>query len=183
MGLNMPAQGSALGGRCTNHHPIQALKGRNKNNTMPQSLAKVLIHIVFSTKNRVPVFTEPLRRELYGYLAGILKQCHSPAIRIGGTADHVHILCNLSRTLTIAMLVEEAKTGSSKWIKTRGSEFLTFHWQNGYGAFSIGQSAVDAMVTYIDNQEEHHRHRSFQEEYRALLERYRLAYDERYLWD
>jgi REP element-mobilizing transposase RayT len=150
---------------------------------MSQSLAKILIQIVFSTKNRLPVFAEPLRRELYSYLAGILKQCHTPAIRIGGTTDHVHILCNLSRTLTIAMLVEEVKTGSSKWLKTRDPEFRSFHWQNGYGAFSISQSGLEALVAYIDNQEEHHRRRSFQDEYRALLERYQLAYDERYVWD
>ena len=149
---------------------------------MPQSLAKILVHIVFSTKFRTPVLNADVGRELHAYLAGILKQCNSPAIRIGGTADHVHILCNLSRTLALANVVEEIKTGSSKWLKTKGPEFRTFHWQNGYGAFSVSQSAVDAVVRYIDNQEDHRR-QSFQDEYRALLERYQVAYDERYVWD
>ena len=150
---------------------------------MPQSLAKILIHIVFNTKLRAPILHEPIRRDLYAYLAGILKQCSCPAIRIGGTVDHVHILCNLSRTLAVAKVVEEIKTGSSKWLKTKQAEFRTFHWQNGYGAFSVSQSTVDAVADYIDKQEEHHRRQSFQDEYRALLERYQMAYDERYVWD
>jgi len=160
-----------------------ALKGRYKGQPMSQSLAKILVHIVFSTKLRAPVLNADVAHGLYAYLAGILKQCNCPAIRIGGTTDHIHILCNLSRTLAIAKVAEEIKTGSSKWLKTKGPEFRTFHWQNGYGAFSVSQSAVDAVAGYIDNQNEHHRRQSFQDEYRALLERYQVEYDERYVWD
>jgi REP element-mobilizing transposase RayT len=150
---------------------------------MPQSLSRILIHIVFSVKQRAPLLEEAIRRELYAYLAGVLKQLESPALKIGGTADHVHILCLLSRSRTVAKIVEEFKTGSSKWLKTKRAQFQTFHWQNGYGAFSVSESVVDAVIQYIERQEEHHRRMSFQEEYRKLLEKHRIPYDERYVWE
>jgi putative transposase len=150
---------------------------------MPQSLANVLLHIIFSTKNRVPLITPQIADELYPYLATICKGCKSPAHKIGGIEDHVHIVCSLSRTISIAGLIEEIKTNSSKWIKTKGNGFLHFAWQNGYGAFSIGQSQHEKVKQYIESQREHHRKKTFQEEYREFLRRYQIEYDERYVWD
>ncbi|HYG77237.1 MAG TPA: IS200/IS605 family transposase [Planctomycetota bacterium] len=150
---------------------------------MGQSLANVLIHLVFSTKNREPFITETIEPELYRYMAEIFKQLNSPALIIGGTADHTHSLFTLSRTQTLADVVEEVKKSSSKWIKTKGREFQTFQWQTGYGVFSIGQSNVAALRSYIQKQKEHHRKVSFQDEYRLFLKKYGIVYDERYVWD
>jgi putative transposase len=150
---------------------------------MPQSLSSILIHLVFSTKNREPFISPNIESELYPYLATIFREYNSPAISINGTTNHLHILFALSRTITVAELVEEAKKRSSKWIKTKGQEYRNFQWQTGYGAFSIGQSNVAALKRYIAAQKEHHRHKSFEEEYRNFLEKYGVAYDEKYLWD
>ena len=98
-------------------------------------------------------------------------------------SDHIHIFCRLSRTKSVAEVIESVKTSSSKWIKTKGSEFSGFHWQSGYGAFSVSQSDSDAVIDYIRNQAQHHRKVSFQEEFRRFLERYQIAYDDRYVWD
>jgi REP element-mobilizing transposase RayT len=138
---------------------------------------------VFSTKARPPILHESIRGELYAYLAGALRNLKCPAIKIGGTADHMHVLCLLSKNLALARLVEEFKTGSSKWLKTKGQEFQSFHWQGGYGGFSVGESGLEAATRYIERQEEHHRKMSFQDEYRKLLEKYRVPYDERFVWD
>lgn len=116
-------------------------------------------------------------------MATIFRGQKSPSLAINGTTDHVHILFSLARVITIAVLVEEVKTESSKWIKTKGPEFKNFHWQKGYGAFSIGQSQVPAVKRYIARQKEHHRRVTFQEEYRKFLESYGIEYDERYVWD
>ena len=150
---------------------------------MPQSLSSILIHLIFSTKNREPFLTPEIDAELYPYLASILKSMKSPALIINGTSDHLHTLFSLSRVVTIADLVEEIKTESSKWIKTKGPEFRSFHWQSGYGAFSIGQSQVTTVKRYIQRQKEHHRRVTFQDEYRKFLEAYDIEYDERYVWD
>ena len=148
---------------------------------MPQSLARVLVHLVFSTKNREPLIARDTRPALHAYLGGILDTLGCSPLRVGGTADHVHALFSLSRTRTIAEAVEEAKKASSKWMKQQAA--ADFWWQAGYGAFSIGQSQIAAVSRYIDRQEEHHRVYSFQEELRDLLKRYQVAYDERYVWD
>ena len=148
---------------------------------MPQSLARVLIHLVFSTKNREPMIARDIRPELHRYLGGILDKLGCPPLRGGGTVDHVHVLFSLSRTRAIAEVVEEAKKGSSKWMKQHGHP--DFWWQAGYGAFSVAQSQLSTASRYIEHQEEHHRTRSFQEEFRQLLGRYQLSYDERYVWD
>ena len=150
---------------------------------MPQSLSNVLIHIVFSTKNRDRLIAPEIEQELYSYLATTCKSHACPALKIGGAEDHVHLLSRLSRTITISKLVEQAKKGSSKWIKTKGTKFLKFFWQNGYGAFSIGASQIPALRQYIENQKTHHQHQSFMDEYRALLKKYQIEYDERYVWD
>ena len=148
---------------------------------MPQSLANVLIHLIFSTKNRRPMIGSETESELFPYLASACRGCGCPAHKIGGTEDHVHLVCSLGRTITLAKLVEEIKTSSSKWMKTKGVG--DFAWQSGYGAFSIGQSQLARLKQYIAGQREHHRHRTFQEEFREFLQKYQLRYDEQYVWD
>ena len=116
-------------------------------------------------------------------MAKIFRELKSPSLSIGGTSDNVHILFSLARIITVADLVEDVKTNTSKWIKTKGREFRNFHWQRGYGGFSIGQSNVAALKGYIRNQKQQHRRVTFQEEYREFLKAYGIDYDERYVWD
>ena len=150
---------------------------------MPQSLAVNLIHLVFSTKNRKPLLVEAVRPELFAYQAGILEQWNSPALRIGGEADHVHMLFRLSKNYALSKVVEEVKKSSSKWVKARIPFCTDFAWQNGYAAFSVSQSRVSDVERYIQQQADHHRAASFIEELRLLLRRHGLEYDERYVWD
>jgi len=150
---------------------------------MPQSLANVLVHLIFSTKNRHPLIRSDVEDELYRYLVSVCRACDCPAHQVGGTENHVHIVCSLSRTTTVSKLIEEIKKSSSKWIKTKGGRCAKFSWQNGYGAFSIGQSQLPAVKRYIARQKEHHRKKTFQEEFREFLVKYRIQYDERYVWD
>jgi putative transposase len=150
---------------------------------MPQSLSAILIHLVFSTKHREPFITPAVETELHPYMATVFRELKSPSLAINGTSDHLHILFSLGRVIKVADLVEEIKTESSKWIKTKGREFRNFHWQAGYGAFSIEQSNVGALKRYVRNQKLHHRHITFQDEYRKFLKSYGIDYDERYVWD
>jgi len=150
---------------------------------MPQSLSSVLVHVIFSTKNHEPFIAPEIETQLHPYMATIFRELKSPALALDGTPDHIHVLSALSRTMTIANLIEEVKTSSSKWIKSKGPEFRGFQWQRGYGAFSIGQSQVETVKSYIRNQKQHHRRVTFQDEYRRFLKRYRVDYDERYVWD
>lgn len=151
---------------------------------MPQSLSHVYIHLVFSTKNHQPFIDELIQPELYSYIAKVLyEECSSPAKIIGGVEDHTHILLNLSRTCTIASLVEMVKKRSSKWIKTKSEKYRAFQWQTGYGVFSVSKSGADEVAKYIANQREHHRKRSFKEEFRGFLDKHGIDYDERYVWD
>jgi putative transposase len=150
---------------------------------MPQSLSSILIHLVFSTKNRARSITPDIEPELYPYLATVFRNADSPTLTIGGTADHLHILFSLSRTKTVAEIVKDVKADSSEWIKTKGAEFSNFYWQSGYGSFSIGQSSVAKCVAYIARQKEHHKKQSFKSEFRGLLKKYEVPYDERYVWD
>ena len=150
---------------------------------MPQSLCKNFIHLIFSTKNRKAYLKDDIRSEMHTYLSGILRNWDSPSIIVGGVEEHVHILFLLSKNHALKDIVEEVKTGSSKWIKTKHSKFAQFYWQNGYGAFSVSQSNVEDVRRYIANQAEHHRRVSFQDEFRELLKRHGVEYDERYVWD
>jgi putative transposase len=150
---------------------------------MPQSLSKVYIHIIFSTKNRYPFISNEIKDELCSYISGILINIQSDVIKINGTKDHLHFLCTLPRTISIAKLLEEIKKSSSKWIKTKGNEWDKFAWQDGYGIFSISRSILKKTIDYIENQEEHHKKISFQDELRKFLESYNVDYDEKYLWD
>ena len=150
---------------------------------MSQSLAKILVHLIYSTKKRERCIHDDIRDELHRYIAGILKQLESPAILINSVEDHIHVLYAHSRTHTLSEIVEEVKKGSSKWLKPKGSAYSDFHWQNGYGACSVSQSGVAEVMKYIDNQKWHHRRKTFQEEFREFLKRYEVPYDERYVWD
>lgn len=150
---------------------------------MPQSLARMITHVIFSTKHRRPSISPEVRDRLNAYLGGILKTLDCAPIKINSASDHVHILCCLSKNVALAKVVEEVKKGSSKWIKTQGDEFGQFYWQAGYGASSVSQSQVRSVSQYIAGQQEHHRKMTFKEEFRAFLTRHRIEYDERYVWD
>jgi REP element-mobilizing transposase RayT len=151
---------------------------------MPQSLANVLLHIVFSTKHRQPFLNdESIRNELHAYSLTVLKSLDSPSLAINSVADHIHILCNLSRKIAIADLVEELKTSTSKWLKTKDPSLHDFHWQSGYGVFSVSQSKRPDIIHYIHHQQEHHRRINYQDEFRQLCAKHNLEIDERYVWD
>ena len=150
---------------------------------MPQSLSQVILHVVFSTKDRRPWLDQTVRPRMHAYLATVCRDCNCQAYRVGGVADHVHLAARLARTVSQAELLEKIKKTSSAWIKTQGTRYVDFHWQGGYGDFSIGWSQLDELEHYIDGQEQHHRALTFQEEYRMLLKRYRVEFDERYVWD
>lgn len=150
---------------------------------MSQSLSLIVIHLIFSTKDRVPALNGVVRPALHAYLATVARNAGCECYRVGGTADHAHLALRLSRTRTVADLVEELKTASSKWLKGQSPELRGFSWQRGYGAFSVGPADRDALCGYIDSQEEHHRTRTYQEEVRAFLRKYGVAYDEAYVWD
>lgn len=151
---------------------------------MGQSLAQVYLHVVFSTKDRRSFLQdEEVQKNLHGYLAGACRNLSSPSIQVGGVEDHVHILCQLSKTLSIAALIRELKRESSKWLKEQDGVSPHFQWQQGYGAFSASPSHVDGLREYIRTQREHHRSESFQDELRRLFRKYEVEFDERYVRD
>ncbi|MCG2794011.1 MAG: IS200/IS605 family transposase [Weeksellaceae bacterium] len=150
---------------------------------MGQSLNKIYVHLVFSTKHRKPLITDLIKEELFSYLGGICKNLECNPIQVGGYQDHIHILCILSKKIALMKLIEEVKSHSSKWIKTKGVAFENFYWQNGYGAFSVNPTELEIVKNYIVNQKEHHRKKTFQEEFLAFLKKYNVEYDEKYIWD
>ena len=151
---------------------------------MPQSLSNLIVHIVFSTKHRKPFLREEgLRDEMHRQLGGTSKTLECPPLLVGGVEDHVHLLARQARTITVADWVKELKRVTSLWIKERDPKLHDFQWQAGYGAFSISQSKAGQVVQYIREQKEHHKRFDFQTEYRGLLERHGIEYDERYVWD
>lgn len=150
---------------------------------MGQSLVNNYVHIVFSTKHRKPLIHPPVEEELHAYLGGICNRLQCPVLKVGGYTDHVHILCKLSQKIPLMKLLEELKSHSSKWIKSKGSGYENFYWQDGYGAFSVRPSEVDRVIFYIANQHEHHNRKTYQNEYRGILKRFKVEYDDRYVWD
>ena len=150
---------------------------------MGQSLIKIYLHIIFSTKYRKPMITDDIENELYNYLGGICNNLDCQPIKVGGYINHIHILCRLSNNITIAKLLQEVKSNSSKCIKTKGIQHKNFYWQNGYGAFSVNPSQINTVINYISNQKAHHKRKSFQKEYVAILKKYDVDFDERYIWD
>lgn len=150
---------------------------------MGQSLVTNYLHIVFGTKHREALIDDVIENELHNYLGGICKNLECQPLKVGGFEDHIHILCMLSKKITLVKLMEELKSHSSKWIKTKGAAYSQFYWQDGYGAFSVNPSEVDVVIEYISRQKEHHSKKTFQEEYRAFLKKYKVEYDERYVWE
>ena len=150
---------------------------------MPQSLSKVYVHIVFSTKHRYPFIDDKIKERLWDYLGGICRGMECTPVQVGGHKDHVHILCLLSRKITQAKLIEEIKRQSSRWIKTIDHHYSNFYWQDGYGIFSVNYQRVDLIVNYIKGQEAHHSRRAFKQEFISFLNLHQIDYDERYLWD
>ena len=150
---------------------------------MGQSLVKNYIHIVFSTKHRQPMIHSSIEAELHSYLGGICNRLDCQVLKVGGFTNHIHILCMLSKRIALVKLMEELKSHSSKWIKTKGRDYENFYWQDGYGAFSVNPSEVEIVISYIANQHKHHGTKTFQDEYRAFLKKYHVEYDEKYLWE
>ena len=150
---------------------------------MPQSLFKLLVHIVFSTKNRADLISPEIENDLYAYIHGIVENNDSKLIIANGTANHIHLLVSLGKKSDIPTLIGDIKRDSSSWIKKQNSSFSNFYWQKGYGAFSIGQSQVSNVVNYIKKQKEHHHYQDFKSEFRALLTKYEIDFDERFVWD
>jgi len=150
---------------------------------LPQSLSFVVIHVIFSTKDRRPFINDMHAEKAYAYMAGVARNTGCECYRVGGMADHVHLAIRLSRTITIAGLVEELKTSSSRWMKAAPANLTDFAWQRGYGCFSVGPQDLDALIAYIDDQQRHHETRTFQDEFRMFLKKYGVDFNEAYVWD
>ena len=150
---------------------------------MPQSLFKILVHIVFSTKNRADLISPEIETGLYAYIHGIVENNGSKLIIANGTTNHIHLLVSLGKKIVLPELIGDIKRDSSSWIKKQNASFSNFYWQKGYGAFSIGQSQVITVINYIKKQKEHHRQQDFKTEFRTLLRKYEIDFDERYVWD
>ena len=150
---------------------------------MAQSLSHILLHLVFSTHHREPLLHEDLLVPTHAYLAGILRELDCPPIRIGGIEDHVHLLFEMSRNRSVADVVQTVKTGSSRWLKSQADHLRDFHWQSGYGVFSVSESQSSSVKNYVEEQRKRHRKLGFQDELRSLLKKHKIDYDEKYLWD
>ncbi len=149
---------------------------------MASTFTSILLHIVFSTKDRANLIAPAIESKLHHYIGGIVSNLDCRLLEIGGTANHVHLLVSMAKSITVVALLEVVKKESSKWVKTQGSQFGCFYWQEGYGAFSIGQSGVEGLRSYVTNQKVHHEAVSFEEELLALLKKYNIPFDERYIW-
>ena len=154
----------------------------NARNYVGQSLSKIILHLVFSTTNREKCIPENSLKELHAYIAGICREMRCEAFRVGGMRDHIHIACTLSRTITVSDLLRHIKGGSSQWVHNNTSS-SKFSWQSGYGAFSIGESQLEALIAYIENQQSHHKSQSYREELIHFLDKYNVDHDEEHLWE
>jgi putative transposase len=150
---------------------------------MAQTLVKLYVHIIFSTKNRADLIQTEIEEELFAYIGGITNQNKSKLLAANGTADHIHLLVSMSKNIELSELVGDIKRDSSKWIKTKGAAYRRFRWQDGYGAFSVGYTQIEDVKKYIANQKTHHADVSFEDEFRYFLNKYEMEYDERYVWD
>jgi putative transposase len=150
---------------------------------MPQSYASLNCHVIFSTKNRAPLIDTAFQPSLFAYMGGVLKDIDCVLMAAGGMPDHVHLLVSMSREIAVAPMVRTIKANSSKWVHETFSQRSDFAWQAGYGAFSVSHSNLDAVRAYLQNQAEHHRVRTFQEEFVEFLRKHEVEYDERYLWE
>ena len=149
---------------------------------MSQSLSKLYVHIVFHIKNNNVLIRPEDEKELYAYIGGIIKVNEAFPIKINGTENHLHILTTMSKNLSLAKFVEEIKRNSSRWIKNKGTHYRFFAWQGGYAGYSVSQSKVATVEKYIENQKEHHKSETFQDEYMKFLQEYNVDFDEKYLW-
>jgi len=149
---------------------------------MAQSLAKITIHVVFSTKNREPLLSSATRNNLFAYIVGILNSLDCVTLIINGTEDHVHLMTVMSKTISLSKMIGELKGGSSRWMNSRDEAMKNFAWQAGYGAFSVSDSQIPKVINYIKGQEEQHRKMTFQDELIMLLKKHKIEFDERYLW-
>ncbi len=149
---------------------------------MSQTLTNLLVHIIFSTRNRARLITPEIEPDLFAYIGGILRNHESRLLDAGGTSEHVHLLISQSKNIALSGLLKEIKKGSSSWIKTQSDAFRSFHWQDGYAGFSVGPKEVPHLKQYLANQKEHHRKLVFQEELIQFLKDYGIKYDARYLW-
>ena len=150
---------------------------------MPQSLVRMLVHVCFSTKNRADLIKPEIENDLFGYLHGIVENNKSKLILANGTANHVHLLISLGKVLSISELIGDIKRDSSSWIKKQDASFSQFYWQEGYGAFSVGQTEDETVINYIAKQKEHHETKDYKTEFRGFLKKYNIDYDEKYVWD
>ena len=150
---------------------------------MSQSLVDVPLHFVFSTKDRIPFIKPEIEEELHQYICGMSRKLGCPIIKINSIEDHVHILLSYGKTITFSDLISKLKSSSSRWMKTKGNHYKDFSWQKGYGGFAVCNSSMESVIKYIASQKEHHKHKTFKEEYLEMLKRAKISYDERYLWD
>ena len=147
------------------------------------SFVRIVNHLVFSTKNREPWLEEEIQSSMFAYMGGIVRERKGTLMEAGGMADHVHLLVAMHQTTAVADLVRDIKSGSSRWMHERDTNFHSFAWQTKYGAFSVSRSMEETVCAYIRNQKEHHRKRTFQDEFRIMLDRHGFSYDERYMWE
>jgi putative transposase len=164
----------------TTHQTSKAPEGRN---LMGHSFSSLLTHVVFSTKDRRPQIDSELKERLFPYMSGILREVGAKTLIVNGPADHVHLLVRLPATKCLADVIRILKTNSSRWVHETFPHQKNFGWQTGYGAFSVSESNRDTVYNYIANQEEHHRKKSFQEEFITFLKKHGMEYEEKYLWD
>ncbi|MCF7849111.1 MAG: transposase [Kiritimatiellales bacterium] len=150
---------------------------------MPQSFCQLYVHIVFSTKNHEPYLGETIRPKVHAYMAGILRKLGCSSVVVGGFVDHVHCLCMLNKMESAVKIIQQLKQDSSKYVKTLDDRLAPFGWQRGYGLFSISPTHLDSVRKYIEGQVEHHRVKSFKEEYTGFLKKYNIEFDEKYVWD
>ena len=150
---------------------------------MAQTLVKIYVHIVFSTKSRGELILSEIERELFAYIGGVVRKHQSVLLAANGTSNHIHLLISLSKNIALSDLLRELKKASSYWIKTKDAKFKSFQWQAGFGAFSIGQSQVESVKQYIAKQKEHHKTELFEDENRKFLQKYEIDFDEDYFLD
>ena len=149
---------------------------------MSQSLSKLYVHIIYHIKNNSCFIKPEDEKDLYAYIGGVIKISKSIPLNVNGVEDHIHILCIMSKNISLSDLLEDIKRNSSRWIKTRGIHYQNFTWQGGYAGYSVSQSKVEVVSKYIDNQKLHHKHQTFKDEYIQFLKEYGVDYNEEYLW-
>jgi putative transposase len=178
LGTNIPPSVSSTGNL---NSGIDTASPPGSEEPMATTFANLLYHIVFSTKNRLPLIRTDIQESVYEYIGGIIRSEGGVLLQIGGVPDHVHILAKFRTDVAVALMVQRIKGKSSKWLNEQPAPTERFAWQEGYGAFSVSESLVKKVESYIRTQEEHHRRVSFKDELIALLKRHRISYDERYL--